>query len=444
MSALLTDMYQLTMLQAYWKEGMHDEAVFEFFVRKLPRQRNFLVAAGLAQALDYLEHLSFSDEEISWLEKESGLDPKFLDFLRGFRFTGDVWAMPEGTIFFPNEPVMRVRAPIAQAQLAESRLINILHYQILVASKAARCFLAAPEKTLVDFGLRRAHGGEAGLWAARASYLAGFAGTATTLAKKVFAIPIFGTMAHSYIEAHASEEEAFWRFALAHPQNAIFLIDTYDTIAAAKKVVALAPPLLERGIPILAVRLDSGDLAALSKAVREILDAGGLSDTKIIASGNLDEEELQRLLAAGAPIDIFGVGTSLTTSSDAPYLDCGYKLEAYSHLPRMKTSKDKATWPGEKQVWRKENKTMEEDLVGLASERLSGRALLLQMMEKGETLCQEPLQQARQRFLEEVRKLPTPLRALESAPPFPVRFSPALSNLRQDLWQKLAPEAPQV
>src|SRR5271165_3692308 len=266
-SPLLTDLYQLNMMQAYLTNGLTDTAVFEFFVRRLPERRAFMLAAGLEQALDFLEGLQFSEEDVAYLAGTGRFDRAMLDYLKSFRFTGDVDAMAEGTVFFPDEPILRVTAPLPQAQLLESRLINILQFQSLIASKAARVVLAAPGKTLIDFGFRRAHGAEAGLMAARASYIAGFAGTATVLAEELFGIPTFGTMAHSFIQAHDDEAAAFEMFAQSRPENLTLLIDSYDTEAGARKVVALAPRLGARGIKVRAVRLDSGNLTALSKSV---------------------------------------------------------------------------------------------------------------------------------------------------------------------------------
>jgi nicotinate phosphoribosyltransferase len=345
-TALLTDLYQLNMIQAYLDQGETKTAVFELFFRDLPSRRNFLVAAGLEQALSFLEGLRFGDEELVWLKQTGQFRQDLLDYLAAFRFDGDVHAMHEGTVFFAHEPIIRVTAPLPVAQLVETRLINILHFQTLIASKAARIVLAAPGKQLVDFGLRRAHGAEAGLMAARACYVAGFAGTATMLANAEFGIPIFGTMAHSFIQAHDDESRAFENFARSRPDGLTLLIDTYDTEAAARKVVALAPRLKAADIPIRAVRLDSGDLGTLAKSVRKILDDGGLADTAIFASGGLDEDKITSLLRAGAPIDGFGVGTSLTTSSDVPALDCAYKLQEYAGSGRRKRSAGKATWPG--------------------------------------------------------------------------------------------------
>ena len=354
--ALPTDLYQLTMIQAYLESGETDTAVFEFFVRKPPPQRSFLMAAGLDQALGFLEDLRFSTSELDWLAKSGRFSARLIDYLARFRFSGEVHAMPEGTIFFGNEPILRVTAPMPEAQLVETRLINILQFQTLIASKAARMVLLAPDKLLVDFGLRRAHGADAGLMAARASYIAGFAGTATLLAEKAFGIPTYGTMAHSFVQSFDNETAAFEAFARARPKNLTLLIDTYDTEAAARKVVALAPRLKESGIAVSAVRIDSGDLAALSKSVRGILDAGGLKDTGIFVSGGIDEDTLATFAREKAPIDGIGIGTSLVTSFDAPALDCAYKLQEYAGLPRRKRSTGKATWPGRKQVWRRHDR----------------------------------------------------------------------------------------
>ncbi|MEZ5288388.1 MAG: nicotinate phosphoribosyltransferase [Vicinamibacterales bacterium] len=285
--ALLTDFYELTMMQAYFEHGMLGRAVFEFFVRDLPDQRNFLVAAGLEQVLDYLSSVHMTDEELGWLRASGRFKPAFVDSLAGLRFTGDVDAMPEGSVFFGDEPILRVIAPLPEAQLVESRVMNLLHFQSMIASKAARAVLAAPERVLVDFGLRRAHGAEAGLFSARASWLAGFSGTATVEAGRQFGIPLYGTMAHSYVQAHADERDAFERFARSQPENAVLLIDTYDTERGAQRVVELAGRLAADGITIKGVRIDSGDLAALASRVRGILDEGGCQAITIFASGSL-------------------------------------------------------------------------------------------------------------------------------------------------------------
>lgn len=434
-SLLLTDLYQLTMLQSYHARGMNDTAVFEFFVRRLRSGRNFLMAAGLEQVLDFLEQAHFSPEELDWLRGTGRFSASFVDWLAGWRFEGDVDAMREGTIFFPNEPVLRVAASLPQAQLVETRLINLLHFQTLIASKAARSVLMAPDKLLVDFGLRRAHGAEAGLLAARAAYLAGFSGTATVLADMYFGIPVFGTMAHSFVQAHDSELEAFRAFARTQPDNVVLLIDTYDTVAAAHKVIALRGELATKGVAIKGVRLDSGDLADLSCKVRRILDEGGMSAATIFASGDLDEYQLRELLAQGAPIDGFGIGTRLDTSADMPYLDCAYKLQEYAGRPRRKKSIGKATWPGRKQVWRRcdGEGRMKGDIVSLENDAQEGEPLLVPVMRSGRRLLQVPLEDARLYARKNLQCLPLQLTSLEEKGVYPVDIAPALRHLADEM-----------
>jgi nicotinate phosphoribosyltransferase len=441
-SPLLTDLYQLNMIQAYLDHGKTKTAVFEFFFRHLPARRGFLVAAGLEQSLAFLEDLRFSAEEIDWLARDGRFGKRLLDHLADLRFTGDVHAMPEGMVFFADEPILRVTAPLPQAQLVETRLINILHFQSLIASKAARMMLAAPGKRLVDFGLRRAHGCEAGVMAARASYIAGFAGTATVLAEKRFGIPTFGTMAHSFIQAYDDETTAFEDFAQSRPENLTLLIDTYDTEAAARKVVALAPRLKARGITIRSVRLDSGDMIALSKSVRRILDDGGLAAVGIFASGGLDEDGVAEMLRAGAPIDGFGIGTSLTTSSDVPALDCAYKLQEYAGLARRKRSTGKATWPGRKQVWRRvgPDGRMAGDVLSLESDRQSGEPLLQLVMRDGRRIAPSPtLAEIRTRAAADLARLPEPLRRLDPQGSYPVQVADALVRLASEVDSRVAP-----
>ncbi len=431
-SALLTDLYQLTMLQGYFRQGMEDTAVFEFFVRDLPDNRNFLVAAGLEQVLEYLERLHFGAEELEWLNDCGMFSREFVDHLAQLRFTGDVHAMPEGTVFFANEPIIRITAPLPQAQLVESRLINLLHFQTLIASKAARAVLVAPDKLLVDFGLRRAHGAEAGLLAARAGYLAGLAGTATALAAPVFGIPVYGTMAHSFIQAHDHETGAFEAFARAQPGNVTLLIDTYDTEAGARKVVELAPRLAREGIAVKAVRIDSGDLAQHARRVRGILDEGGLADVKIFASGNLNEYLLEEIIAGEAPIDGFGVGTHLDTSADAPYLDCAYKLQEYAGTARRKRSEGKATWPGRKQVYRQydDGGLIREDILTVEGDLQAGDALIVPVMRGGRRLAPAiTLEESRRLAADQSARLPLATRRLLEPSPSPVRISPALQTL---------------
>jgi nicotinate phosphoribosyltransferase len=411
---------------------MEAPATFEFFVRHLPPARGFLVAAGLEQVLAYLEALRFREDELAWLAAGGRLAPATLDYLARLRFAGDVDALPEGTVFFADEPVLRVTASLPAAQLVESRIINLLHLQILVASKAARAVLVAPGKTLVDFGLRRAHGAEAALLAARAGYLAGLSGTSNVLAGRHFGIPLHGTMAHAFVQAHEGEAEAFERFADAAPGHVVLLLDTYDTEAAAEKAVALAPALRARGIEIRGVRLDSGDLATHARRVRAILDRGGLRQVTIFASGNQDEESVRDLLAAGAPIDGFGLGTRLVTSADAPYLDCAYKLQAYGGRARRKRSEGKATWPGERQVWRRHDADgrMREDVVSVADDHQDGTPLLQPVMRAGRRVGPVvALVEGRARAAAELARLPAALRRLEPGASYPVRIAPRLRAL---------------
>ena len=433
-SALLTDLYQLAMLQAYAERGMSGVAVFEFFVRRLPASRGFLMAAGLEQALDFLEEVRFGEAEREALRRMGQFPDRFVDSLADFRFTGDVDAMPEGTVFFADEPILRVVAPLPEAQLVETRLINLLHFETVVASKAARMVLAAPGKQLVDFGLRRAHGAEAGVLAARASYIAGFAGTATLAAALHFGIPAYGTMAHSFIQAHDDEESAFAEFARSRPRGVILLIDTYDTERAAEIVARLAPGLAAEGIRIGGVRLDSGDLGAHARRVRAIFDSHGLSHITVFASGGLDEEQLARLTREAAPIDGYGIGTSLTTSSDAPALDCAYKLQEYDGVARRKRSEGKATWPGRKQVWRSHgaDESFAGDVLGLETEARAGDGLLTPVFRKGRRLAPPPsLEAIRAHAADQLRRLPAPLRRLEPAS-YRVEVSTALRRLAEE------------
>lgn len=399
-SPLLTDLYQLTMMQAYHDCNMNDEAVFEFFVRKLPPARPFLVACGLEQVLEYLLELRFSEEDLDYLRQDGRFHEQFLQSLAALRFTGSVHGMAEGTIFFPDEPIIRITAPLPVAQLVETRIINILQFQTMIASKAVQMRRVLPESILVDYGLRRAHGAEAGVMASRASYLAGFDGTATVLAGKMFDIPIFGTMAHSFIQAHDSEIEAFTHFNASFPDNTIFLLDTYDTLAAAKKVVKLAHELGQQ-TTIRGVRLDSGDMISLSKEVRQILDDGGLHEVKIFASGSLDETSLVEYREKKAPVDGFGIGSKLTTSADAPYFDCAYKLVEYAGRGRRKFSTSKVTWPGRKQVFRTADTsgTMSKDLLTLDIEDHAGTPLIQEYMRYGEQVTSLPVAETTRKFI---------------------------------------------
>ncbi|HEV8465944.1 MAG TPA: nicotinate phosphoribosyltransferase [Pseudolabrys sp.] len=438
-SPLTTDLYELNMVQAYLDRGEDKEAVFEFFVRRLPPRRGFLLAAGLEDVLTYLETLRFSSSEIDWLKSTGRFRGNLIDYLAGFRFSGDVHAIAEGTICFPNEPLIRITAPLTMAQIVETRLINILHFQTMIASKAARMVLAAPGKLLSDFGLRTAHGAEAGLFSARASYIAGFASAANVLAGERYGIPVVGTMAHSFVQVHDDEMTAFENFARARPDGVVLLIDTYDTEAGARKVVQLAPKLKADGIAIRGVRIDSGDLASMARKVRDILDAGGLKDVIILVSGGINEDVLQTMMAARTPIDGFGIGVNLDASIDAPSLDCAYKLQDYAGKPRRKLSEGKATWPGRKQVWRSygADRRMRGDILSLENDSQAGETLIAPVMRGGKRLAPAPtLAQIREHATRELGKLPEPLRKLEGGMEYPVEISKALRALAAQMDKK--------
>ena len=431
-AALLTDLYQLTMAQAYFELGMHESAVFELFVRRLPPTRGFLLVAGLEQALEYIESLRFTAEELAFLSEVGLFRNDFLDYLGSVRFTGAVHAMPEGTPFFADEPIVRVTGPILEAQLLESRLLNIVHFQTTIASKAARCVMAARGRQLADFGMRRAHEAAAALLAARAAYLAGFDATATVEAGRRFGIPLSGTLAHSFIEAHDGEEQAFRNFVSSSPQPTTLLIDTYDSARALQRVIALAKEFAQRGNGqrIHAVRIDSGDLAGQARMVRAALDAHGCRDMRIVVSGNLDEQAIDELVSGGVPVDAFGVGTALGVSADAPALDMVYKLQQYAGQPRRKRSTGKATWPGPKQVFRERAPSGEYhcDRIVREDEPAAGEALLLEVMRAGRCSLQLPtLSSIREHCRSEMSALPPRLRALGGADAsYPVSISEPL------------------
>jgi nicotinate phosphoribosyltransferase len=425
------------MLQGYFDQGMEQEAVFEFFVRDTGSTRKFLMSAGLETVLTYLENLHFTDNDIAWLRKRNLFSNDFLDYLREFRFTGSVDAMAEGTICFPQEPIIKITAPLPQAQFIESRVMNLTHFQTLIASKAARIVLIAQDKVLVDFGMRRSHGAEAALLAARAGYIAGMSGTATILAGQIYDIPIYGTMAHSFVQAHDDEVQAFENFARSNRSNTVLIIDTYDTEAAAHKVVALAPRLKTEGITIKGVRLDSGDLAEHARKVRGILDKGGLPHCKIFASGNLDEYSIHDLITSNAPIDGFGIGTRLDTSADIPYLDCAYKLTEYAGTLRRKKSEGKATLPGSKQVFRfyDSSHIITHDILTLSDDyQEGGKELLSPFMRSGKRLNQPvSLEGTRKHAASELATLSEALRKQDDYAPYPVVISEELKALTAEV-----------
>lgn len=438
-SALLTDLYQLSMLDAYYRLGMEQAAIFEFFVRRLPERRSFLVAAGLEQVLDYLENVRFTSEELAWLGGTGRVSAITLERLRAFRFSGRVFAMPEGTVCFANEPLIRVEAPMPEAQLIESRVVNLLHYQTLVASKAARCRLAAPKAELIEFGMRRAHGAEAALLGSRASYIGGLNATATVEASYRYGIPMTGTMAHSFVQAHELETQAFQNFARIHPDNVVLVIDTYDLTRAAQRVVDLAHRLRADGIRIKGVRIDSGDLAQAAASVRGILDRGDCKDIRILVSGALDEYSIEALQAARAPVDVFCLGTHLTVSEDAPALDCAYKLQQYAGRAVRKLSPWKETWAGPRQVYRQYDPSgyIGMDVLAGEDEVVEGRALLREVMTDGHRLCASPpLTAVREYCAEELSQLPPALRSLEHVLQAPVKISHQQRELAAQVAQR--------
>jgi nicotinate phosphoribosyltransferase len=411
------------MLQAYHFHRMREAASFELFFRGLTPERSFLICAGLETVLQWVQQLRFQPHELHWLASTGRFRTDFLRMLARVRFTGDIDAIAEGTPIFANEPVLRVTAPIIEAQLLESRLLNLIHFQTLIASKAARCTLAAGDAGLVEFGLRRAHGAEAALYASRAAYLAGFSASSNALAGLQFGIPVTGTMAHSFVQAHAAEALAFERFAAANPEQLVFLIDTYDIEQGAYRAAAVAHTLAARGIRLQGVRIDSGELAPASRRVRAVLDAAGLTETKILASGNLDEWRIAGLRAVEAPIDVYCVGTALSTSSDAPALDCAYKLVEYAGRPTAKRSPGKASLPGCKQVWRSFDPSgrIQCDHIALADETPAQaqacrtEALLQPVMRAGVRLSPpQTLRMLREQCLQHLDSLPDRLRPLDA------------------------------
>ncbi len=439
--ALLTDFYEFTMSAVYFTHDMFAPATFSLFVRNCPPQRKFFLAAGLERLLSILENFRFTEESLAYLESIGLFKPSFLDYLKTFRFSGEVWALPEGTIFFPHEPVVEITAPIIEAQLIETLVINVLNLETTIASKAIRCVLAAQGKPLVDFAARRTQGLEAAVQVARATYLAGFSATSNTLAGKLYRIPVTGTMAHSFVQSFGEEEEAFWAFVQEFPENSILLLDTYDTLGALPKVIKIARMLERQGKRLKGVRLDSGNLVSLAKEVRKRLDEAGLSYVKIFASGGLEEYAIYQLLAQGAPIDAFGVGTKVGVGADLPYLDAAYKLVSYDGRPVAKFSQGKATLPGSKQVFRvyDDQGKLKEDWIALRGEEMpSGTPLLVQVMKRGRRLSPpEGLDQIRHRVEEGIRRLPSYLLSLEPhGAKYPVYLTSALIELQEKVKQE--------
>jgi nicotinate phosphoribosyltransferase len=436
--ALFTDLYELKMLESYLREGMAGEAIFTVFIRRLPPQRNFFVACGLDTVLEYLENVRVTEADLAYLDSLGYFSQALLDSLRGFRFTGEVRAVPEGTPLFANEPILEIRAPIAQAQLVETYVTNQIHLQTLLASKASRVVLAAQGRPVVDFGARRMHGIDAALKAARAFYIAGVVGTSNVLAGQQYGLPVAGTMAHSYVQAHDDELEAFRAFARAYPDTTL-LVDTYDTLTGVRRVIELARELGD-AFKVAAIRLDSGDLVELARASRKLLDEAGLRHVKIFASGGLDEYSVAKLVRE-APIDAFGVGTSMGVSADKPDLDIVYKLAEYDGRGRLKLAADKPVLPGAKQLYRiDENGVAVRDVIARAGERLDGRPVLESVMRDGKRIeaTRRTLEQMRDYPRAEIERLPAALRTLEPPQqPYPVEVSAALEQYQRELTERL-------
>ena len=422
--ALFADLYELTMMQAYLREEMTGQAVFSLFCRKLPRTRNYLIACGLESVLEEIEQIGFTDGDLSFLKSLGMFDDRFLGYLRDFRFTGEISAVAEGTPVFANEPLVEVIAPLPEAQFLETLIVNRVHLQTVLASKASRVVNAARGRPVVDFAARRMHGKDAAELGARAFFIAGVAASSNVAVARRFGIPAAGTMGHSYIQAHESEQEAFYAFARQYPKSTI-LIDTYDTIEAARRIAKSVNRGPDR-LKVAAVRIDSGDLGALSRQVRSLLDDAGLSQVEIFASGSLDEYEIDRLVSSGAPINAFGVGTSMGVSADAPSLDMAYKLTEYNGVGRMKLSAGKVNLPGRKQVFRRvSNRKLCGDVIGLHSERLPGEPLLHSVLKDGKRIrAPETIEAQRVRVAEAMTWLPDDLLHLSSpAISYPVEIS---------------------
>jgi len=434
--SLLTDLYELTMAQVYFKEGMNKTAVFDFYTRPVEK-RSYLINAGLEQLLYYIENVHFTDDDIEYLRNTGLFEEDFLAYLKDFRFTGNIYAIDEGEIVFPNEPVVQVEAPLIEAQIVETFLINTLQLPILVATKAMRCYSVAKGTVLVDFGLRRSHGTDAGMKAARASFIGGFAGTSNVLAGKEYGIPIFGTMAHSFILAYGDEVKAFEAFAKKYPENAIFLVDTFNTVEGVKKAIKAAKDLGMETFK--GIRLDSGDLLELSKKARKILDEAGYKDAKIIASGGINEYRIKELLDSGAPIDGWGVGTELVVSADVPYLDCAYKLVEYNGKPVMKFSKGKMTLPFRKQVYRfYKNGKFDKDIIAKYDEKIEGGIpLLKKYVENGKVVLPLPdINEIREKAIKNFEKLPDEYKEIEKT----VHYIPQISDTIKETIEKLKEE----
>jgi len=434
--SLLTDLYEFTMCESYLKNNVVADATFELFIRKIPDSRSYFIAMGIYDTINAIAKLRFTDKQLRYLSSIGFKDP-FIKYLKNFRFKGSIRAVPEGTIIFPNEPIMSITAPIAQAQLVEGIALNTINVQTVMASKASRVVQAAQGRIVIEFGMRRSQGISASLAAAKCSYAVGAAGTSNVLAGFEFHIPVFGTMAHSYIMSFESEEEAFRAFVKSFPDKTTLLVDTYDTLQGIKKAIKVAKELEAKGYRLGAIRLDSGDMLALSKLARNMLDSNGLNYVKIFASGELDEYRIDELIRSSAPIDFFGVGTRMTTSSDAPYADVVYKLSEISKdgvkKSIMKLSDGKATLPGSKQVFRiLEYNIYKRDIIGLADEEIEGKKLLEEMVKNGKVVYKmKNLEDTRAYVAEELLHLPEALKKINTNKKYEVLLSRKLEAMEQ-------------
>jgi len=443
--SMFTDLYELTMCASYFDNEKFEPATFDLFIRRLPPNRSYFLFAGLEQALIFLKRVRFKEEHAAFLKKQ-GFKEEFLDYLKNLRFTGEVWAVPEGTIVFPNEPLIRVTAPIIEAQLIESFLLNTVNLQTMIATKASRVVNQAKSRPIIEFGLRREHGTDAGMKVARCSYIAGCSGTSNVLAGLKYGIPIFGTMAHSFVMLFEREIDSFRAFTKTFPDKSTVLIDTFNNIKGAENAAKVAKELEAKGSTLGAVRLDSGNLVEISGRVRQLLDENGLDYVKIFASGDLDEYKIDELLRKGAKIDSFGVGTRMGTSEDRPYVDVIYKLcektnEKGGFSPIMKLSQGKITLPGRKQVFRFKDKrgNFLKDTIALHEEKTDGgEPLLIKVLEKGKLIYDLPsLEDIRKRASKNVSRLPEKYKKLKGAPRYPVELSLGLRRLMGELKERI-------
>ena len=440
--ALLIDLYQLTMAQGYFQSRKVEPATFSLFVRAYPPDRGYFVSTGLEDVLNFLEEFAFQSEDIDYLRSIGIFADDFLDFLKDLRFTGEVWAIPEGRLFFKDEPILEVTAPIIEAQLVESYIINQVNLQTLIASKAARCVHAAEGRPVVDFSLRRTQGIDAAMKVARASYIAGCTSTSNTLAGKRYGIPIVGTMAHSFVSSFEHEIDAFRSYVASFPNNSTLLIDTYDTVVGARRAVTVAQEMAAKGQQLRGVRIDRGDLLPLAREVRRIFDEAGLSHVKIVGSGGLDEYDLAELSRANAPYDLYGVGTRMGVSADQPWLDMAYKLVDYNGRPVLKLSTGKISLPGPKQIFRsrQRNGQLKGDLLGLRDESHRGaEPLLKKVMENAIKMAPHPsLKEIRSNFREEFKQLDDSYKSIRSPALYPVELSPQLKRLQEKIQEQIS------